>query len=57
MTNIGHFRAAAKVLDNQSDLPTRLWIAPPTKMDQKQLMDEGVYSILRKRCQVLPIAH
>ncbi len=48
MTNIGHFRAAAKVLDNQSDLPTRLWIAPPTKMDQKQLMDEGVYSILGK---------
>ena len=48
MTNIGHFRAAARVLDGQSDLPTRLWIAPPTKMDQKQLMDEGVYSVLGK---------
>ncbi len=48
MTNIGHFRAASKVLDGQSDLPTRLWIAPPTKMDQKLLMDEGVYSILGK---------
>ena len=36
MTNIGHFRAAGKILENhESQLPTRLWIAPPTKMDQK----------------------
>ena len=48
MTNIGHFRAAANVLDGQSDLPTRLWIAPPTKMDQQILTEEGYYSILGK---------
>jgi len=48
MTNIGHFRAAGKVLDGLSDLPTRLWIAPPTKMDQKILTEEGYYSILGK---------
>ena len=48
MTNIGHFRAAAQVLDGESDLPTRLWIAPPTKMDQKILTEEGYYSILGK---------
>jgi aconitate hydratase 2/2-methylisocitrate dehydratase len=46
MTNIGHFRAASKVLDGKRDLPTRLWIAPPTKMDESLLMDEGVYGIL-----------
>ena len=46
MTNIGHFRAAARVLDGKSDLPTRLWIAPPTKMDQNLLMEEGYYAIL-----------
>merc|ERR1719421_1073869 len=46
MTNIGHFRAAGKVLDSFGDqLPTRLWVAPPTKMDAAQLTDEGYYSI------------
>ncbi|AGH81902.1 bifunctional aconitate hydratase 2/2-methylisocitrate dehydratase [Psychromonas sp. CNPT3] len=46
MTNIGHFRAAGKLLDNfKGQLPTRLWIAPPTKMDAAQLSDEGYYSI------------
>ncbi|CAA7624469.1 bifunctional aconitate hydratase 2/2-methylisocitrate dehydratase [Magnetospirillum sp. UT-4] len=48
MTNIGHFRAAAKVLEGKSDIPTRLWIAPPTKMDQTILTEEGYYSILGK---------
>lgn len=46
MTNIGHFRAAAKLLESSGGvIPTRLWIAPPTKMDEKQLMDEGIYNI------------
>jgi aconitate hydratase 2/2-methylisocitrate dehydratase len=45
MTNIGHYRAAAKVLDGMGGIPTRLWIAPPTRMDEAQLRDEGVYSI------------
>ena len=44
MTNIGHYRAAAKVLEGAGALPTRLWIAPPTRMDESQLRDEGVYS-------------
>lgn len=44
MTNIGHYRAAAKVLDGTGNIPTRLWIAPPTRMDEAQLRDEGVYS-------------
>lgn len=45
MTNIGHFRAAGKLLENfNGQLPTRLWVAPPTKMDQAQLTDEGYYS-------------
>jgi len=48
MTNIGHFRAAGKVLDGQSDLPTRLWIAPPTKMDAMILNEEGYYAVLGK---------
>ncbi|KAF0222191.1 MAG: aconitate hydratase 2 / 2-methylisocitrate [Rhodospirillaceae bacterium] len=48
MTNIGHFRAAGKVLDGKSDIPTRLWIAPPTKMDATILNEEGYYSILGK---------
>ncbi len=48
MTNIGHFRAAARVLDGKSDIPTRLWIAPPTKMDAKILNEEGYYSVLGK---------
>jgi aconitate hydratase 2/2-methylisocitrate dehydratase len=45
-TNIGHFRAAGKVLDGKSDLPTRLWVAPPTKMDAMVLSEEGYYGIL-----------
>ncbi len=45
MTNIGHYRAAGKVLENMGILPTKLWIAPPTKMDQHQLQEEGIYSI------------
>ena len=48
MTNIGHFRAAGKVLDGRSDIPTRLWIAPPTKMDALILTEEGYYSVLGK---------
>jgi aconitate hydratase 2/2-methylisocitrate dehydratase len=48
MTNIGHFRAAGKILDGKSDLPTRLWIAPPTKMDAMMLNEEGYYSVLGK---------
>ena len=45
MTNIGHFRAAAKLLEAAGGvIPTRLWIAPPTKMDEQQLMQEGVYN-------------
>ena len=43
MTNIGHFRAAGKVLEGKSDIPTRLWVAPPTKMDASELTKEGVY--------------
>nr|WP_247684852.1 bifunctional aconitate hydratase 2/2-methylisocitrate dehydratase [Pseudoalteromonas luteoviolacea] len=46
MTNIGHFRAAGKLLDGfKGQLPTRMWIAPPTKMDRDQLTDEGYYGI------------
>jgi aconitate hydratase 2 / 2-methylisocitrate dehydratase len=46
MTNIGHFRAASEVLRQmQGTLPTRLWIAPPTKMDEHQLTEEGIYSV------------
>jgi aconitate hydratase 2/2-methylisocitrate dehydratase len=48
MTNIGHFRAASKILDGRSDIPTRLWVAPPTKMDAMILNEEGYYSILGK---------
>ncbi|OPH39915.1 bifunctional aconitate hydratase 2/2-methylisocitrate dehydratase [Moraxella equi] len=46
MTNIGHFRAAGKLLAEvpAGSLTTRLWIAPPTKMDERQLMDEGYYN-------------
>ena len=46
MTNIGHFRAAGQVLQGKKDMPTRLWIAPPTKMDQMILTEEGYYGIL-----------
>ncbi len=46
MTNIGHFRAAGKLLQAAGGvIPTRLWIAPPTKMDEHQLMEEGYYNI------------
>ena len=46
MTNIGHFRAAGKLLENvKSSLPTRLWISPPTRMDKFQLEEEGFYKI------------
>jgi len=45
MTNIGHFRAVGKLLDGEGDLPTRLWIAPPTIMDKQVLTEEGYYSI------------
>ncbi|MDG6777902.1 bifunctional aconitate hydratase 2/2-methylisocitrate dehydratase [Thiomicrorhabdus sp. zzn3] len=48
MTNIGHYRAAGKVLDGMSNVPTRLWIAPPTKMDERQLIEEGYYSTFGK---------
>lgn len=44
MTNIGHFRAAAMLLKDKRDIPTRLWVAPPTKMDASELTKEGVYS-------------
>lgn len=46
MTNIGHFRAASKLLEGKRDIPTRLWVAPPTKMDQAQLTEEGHYGVL-----------
>jgi len=44
MTNIGHFRAAAKLLEGKRDMPAKLWIAPPTKMDAHQLSEEGHYN-------------
>jgi aconitate hydratase 2/2-methylisocitrate dehydratase len=43
MTNIGHFRAAAKLLEGKRDIPTKLWVAPPTKMDASELTKEGHY--------------
>jgi aconitate hydratase 2/2-methylisocitrate dehydratase len=46
MTNIGHFRAASKLLEGKTDIPVRLWIAPPTKMDQQVLTAEGHYGTL-----------
>ena len=46
MTNIGHFRAASKLLENKRDIPVKLGVAPPTKMDQKQLTEEGHYGVL-----------
>lgn len=46
MTNIGHFRAAAEVLKQvEGGIPTKLWIVPPTKMDQRQLIEEGIYNV------------
>lgn len=49
MTNIGHFRAAGKLLEaSGKSIPTRMWIAPPTKMDAAQLSDEGFYNVFGK---------
>lgn len=49
MTNIGHFRAAGKLLDaHKGQIPTRLWVAPPTRMDAAQLTEEGYYSVFGK---------
>lgn len=48
MTNIGHYRAAGELLKKVGSIPTRLWIAPPTRMDEHQLMDEGYYAIYGK---------
>ncbi len=45
MTNIGHFRAASKLLEGKKDIPVKLWMAPPTKMDAQQLSDEGHYGV------------
>jgi len=46
MTNIGHFRAASKLLEGKRDIATRLWVAPPTKMDAEELSKEGHYAVL-----------
>ncbi|MCX7067742.1 MAG: bifunctional aconitate hydratase 2/2-methylisocitrate dehydratase [Methylococcales bacterium] len=49
MTNIGHFRAAGKLLKQQKgELPSKLWIAPPTKMDESQLTKEGYYDTFKQ---------
>ncbi len=48
MTNIGHFRAAAKILDGQPAVQGRMWVVPPTRMDERQLIDEGIYSTFGK---------
>ncbi|MCK5889670.1 MAG: bifunctional aconitate hydratase 2/2-methylisocitrate dehydratase [Methylococcales bacterium] len=49
MTNIGHFRAAGKLLEkHEGELPTQLWVSPPTKMDQAQLTEEGYYDTFEK---------
>jgi len=45
MTNIGHFRAASKLLEGKRDIPVKLWIAPPTKMDASELTKEGHYGV------------
>ena len=45
MTNIGHFRALARILDGKPQVAGRLWVAPPTRMDEEQLKGEGIYSI------------
>jgi aconitate hydratase 2/2-methylisocitrate dehydratase len=45
MTNIGHYRAASKVLEDAGLIPTRLWVAPPTRMDEAELREEGVYGV------------
>jgi aconitate hydratase 2/2-methylisocitrate dehydratase len=48
MTNIGHFRAAGHILNGAQDLPTRLWMAPPTRMDAEVLTGEGYYALFGK---------
>jgi len=48
MTNIGHYRAAAHVLDGKGFAGARLWVAPPTRMDAEQLKGEGIYSVFAK---------
>ena len=48
MTNIGHFRAAGNLLSKAKNVPTKLWIVPPTKMDQHQLMEENYYEIFER---------
>ncbi len=45
MTNIGHYRALGEILKGEGQVPTRLWIAPPTKMDEEELIEEGYYSV------------
>src|SRR5205814_4665452 len=46
MTNSGHFRAASRLLEGRRDIAVKLWVAPPSKMDQKQLAEEGHYGVL-----------
>jgi len=48
MTNIGHFRAAARLLNNKDKLGTELWVAPPTRMDESQLKKEGSYDVFNR---------
>ena len=48
MTNIGHFRAAGKLLDEAGSVDSRFWICPPTRMDAHTLMEEGYYNIYGK---------
>jgi aconitate hydratase 2/2-methylisocitrate dehydratase len=48
MTNIGHYRAAAKILDGKGFTQAQLWVAPPTRMDAEQLKSEGIYSVFSK---------
>lgn len=56
MTNIGHYRAAATILEKcKNQLPVKLWIAPPTKMDRAEIIHEGLYSVFGKvgtRCEI-----
>ena len=48
MTNIGHYRAASMILQDSDQVPVRLWLAPPTRLDKDELIKEGVYSIFGK---------
>jgi len=55
MTNIGHFRAAGKLLAESKEIPARLWIAPPTKMDAQQLSSEGYFNkLIRSGARIEP---